>query len=261
MVEYCRDNQITIKSFVHSSSVSIEYRIAASRSITEKKELAKLYELLMDMRDNGDLRINTFDDNPDTIKNLANGFKLEFLSPSSLEVDNYIRGVNFPFDEENSTSNPNGNWLCSILKIYNDSTSIILTSDVEIQVLNRLNKKNGRLKKQKTILAQIPHHGSKKNLNKTFWTGLSKFPKTYSVISVGKNGYKHPSLDVIEFFNNHPNYILERTDLNKPISEIAKENSAMLDIFSKKINPSGINTTDQSNDLSFQVSDNTCIKI
>ncbi|MFH4963887.1 hypothetical protein V8G69_02705 [Gaetbulibacter sp. M235] len=263
LIEYCRSNKINIKRFLHTGSVSIDYLMAASRSKVETKELAKLYKLLMDMRDKSELIMNTFDDNPDTVKNLSNGFKLEFLAPSSLEIEKYIRGVNFPFDEEGSTSNPNGNWLCSIIKIYNENTSVILSSDVESQVLNRLNKRNGRLKQQKTILVQVPHHGSKKNLNKTFWTGLSKYPNTYSVISVGENNYKHPSPEVVEFFTNHPDYILERTDLSIPLSPKAISNSSMLNIFSKKINPINIGLKNQisSKDLSYQISDNSCIKI
>ncbi|WP_417364462.1 ComEC/Rec2 family competence protein [Galbibacter sp.] len=259
LIEYCLSNQINIKRFIHTANVSIDYLMAASRSIIEKKELSKLYELLMDMRDRGLIELHTVDDNPDTVKNLSEGFKLAFLAPSSQEIDKYIRGVAFPFDEEDSTSNPNANWLCSIIKIYNDNTSIILSSDVESQVLKRLNKKNGRLKEQKSILVQVPHHGAKKNMNKSFWSGLRKYPETYAVISVGKNGYKHPSKEVIEFFTNHPNYILERTDLNAQTSQLAMANSAKLNIISKKV---AISPTNQiNNDLSYQVSDENCIKI
>ncbi|MAX71366.1 MAG: hypothetical protein CMC76_09745 [Flavobacteriaceae bacterium] len=262
LIKYCIENQIVIKRFLHTGIVSIDYLKAASRSVVEIKELANLYKLLMDLRDKGDLIMNSIDDNPDTIKNLSDGFKLEFLAPSSIEIDNYIRGVNFPFDEEHSTSNPNGNWLCSIIKIHNDNTSVLLSSDAESQVLNRLNKKNGRLKSQKAILVQVPHHGSSKNLNKTFWTGLSKYQKTYAVISVGKNSYRHPSKEVTDFFNAHPNYLLERTDLSYPISEKAISNSASLDIISEKINPSTVSATDKKSikELSYQVSNDLCIK-
>lgn len=255
LIKYCREHNIFIKSFLHTSTVSIEYRIAASRSISETKELVKLYEMLFDMRDSGELNIYNIDDNPDTIKKLSGGFNLEFLAPSSVEVNNYINGIDFPFDEENSTSNPNGNWLCSIVRIFNENTSVILSSDVESQVLNRLNIKNGRLKSHKSILVQIPHHGSKRNLNKSFWTGLSKYPKVYSVISVGKNSYNHPSKEVVEFFSKHPNYILERTDLTNPISQKAKANSGMLNVFSKQVNQN------PSVDLSYQLSGDTCVKI
>lgn len=258
LIEHCRSNKIIIKRFIHTANVSIEYLMAASRSTTEQKELSKLYKVLMKMRDNCELIMNTIDDNPDTVLTLSDGFKLEFLAPSSLELDKYIRGVNFPFDEENSTSNPNGNWLCSIIKIYNDNTSVLLTSDVESQVLKRLNKRDGRLRKHKSILVQVPHHGSKKNLDKSFWTGLSKYSKTYSVISVGKNGYRHPSSEVVDFFNKHPDYILERTDYSSQTSQLAKSNSEMLDIFSLKIPPTGTDKQILSRDIAFQITDKNC---
>lgn len=263
LIKYCLSNQIKIKRFIHTANVSIDYLMAASRSVIEKKELAKLYKLVMDLRDSEDLQMNTIDDNPDTTKKLSNGFKLEFLAPSSIEIDKYIRGVDFPFDEEGSSSNPNANWLCSIIKIYNKNTSVILTSDVESQVLNRLNKKDGRLKKQKSILVQVPHHGSKKNLSKKFWTDLKKYPDTFAVISVGRNSYKHPSNEVTEFFLKHSNYLLERTDTNSTISNNVQTKSSMMNVFSKKldINNDFKTNKDKSNELAYQVSDGKCIKI
>ncbi|MBT8265387.1 MAG: hypothetical protein KJP20_02490, partial [Bacteroidia bacterium] len=234
LIDHCDKNQVKIHRFLHTGRSSIDYWLAASRGITQQKKIIKLYELLIAMRKAGKLEMNDVDDNPWISKSLPNGFKLEFLAPSANELDNYTRGVKFPFDEEGSTSKPNGNWLSTIIKIYNENTSVLLTSDVDSKVLKRLNKRKGRLKEQKSILAQIPHHGSDKNMDNSFWSGLRRYNETFAVISVGDNSYGHPSKSVVDFFNNHPDYVLERTDQNIITSREAQKNSILLDLVSQK---------------------------
>ncbi|MEZ5008934.1 MAG: hypothetical protein R2753_12350 [Chitinophagales bacterium] len=51
----------------------------------------------------------------------------------------------------------------------------------------------------------------KRKFEQTFWR-LRKRHNT-SVISVGENGYKHPSLDVINFFEKTINYEVHSTNL------------------------------------------------
>jgi len=170
--------------------------------------------LLDELAEDNFLSVYAIDDNPDLKIKLGNEFTMEVLSPSSRELKKYINGENYPFDNE-TVSHPNANWLSTILKIYNDDLNILLTSDVENGALRRIGKRNGgRLGKDKIILAQIPHHGSKGNLDKTFWQMRKRFPKTPVVISVGKNNYRHPSQEVVDFFNGQPNYELERTDMS-----------------------------------------------
>ena len=213
------------------------------------------------MRDSTGMGLNTIDDNPLFVKNLGTEFKMEIIAPTSVETDKYIRGVKFPFNEEQATSNPNANWLCTVLKIYNDKCCILLTSDADKSVFSSLGMKKGGRIKDKVILAQIPHHGSKGNLNKPFWTLRKRIEETPVVISVGKNGYNHPSKNVVNFFDKNPNYKIYST--NKlgglksytPTSNINQIEN-VLDIYSTVIYKTNSSSTYQG-DKSFLITGDT----
>lgn len=262
LLNYFRENKISVKRFLHTSYMTKEYLRSASRSIVGDTELSKLFGLLKEMRENHEIEVNIIDANPDLKIPLSENFYMEALAPSALESDKYARGVEYPFDEEISSANPNANWLSTVLMIYNSEINVILTSDSEKSILSRIGKKNGgRLGNDKLVLAQVPHHGSKKNLNKTFWQMRKRFTDTPVVISVGDNNYGHPAIEVIDFFENLSGYSIERTD-NGEVSkrpEQSKKISSTLDVFSKKVLKN-----DHSlilGDKAFQLSGNTCIVI
>lgn len=258
---YCRDNDIKIKRFLHTAEITPSYLKTATRSIVAAEELFKLFELLKEMRNNEEILINTIEDNPDLIIPLSSNYNMEVLAPSSIEKDKYIRGENFPFDEENGESNPNANWLSTVLKISNDKGCVLLTSDVESTTLTRIGKKNnGRLGKDKVLMAQIPHHGSKRNLNKSFWQMRSRGEVTPAIISVGENCYNHPSVEVITFFDRLTNYRIFSTNMVGALSkekEKTKEIIQILNLFS--IDKSATTTEDSLNgDKEFTFDGNIC---
>jgi beta-lactamase superfamily II metal-dependent hydrolase len=135
---------------------------------------------------------------------------------------------------------------------------MLLTGDAEKSVFSRIGKrKGGRLEGHKMGVAQIPHHGAKGNLNKIFWQKLKRFAKTYNIISVGENKYKHPSLDVLNFFEKTPNYIVYCTnDKGEGLSEKSKLNSLVLDIVSSDLTQVK-NNRNIFGDLTFNLSGNT----
>lgn len=239
LLNYCRNNHIEVNRFLHTSQVTRDFLKSATRSLEADKELYKLFSLLKEMRDNGEIEMYTIDDNPDLVIPLGDGYNMEVLSPSSSETDKYIRGVNFPFDEEESTSNPNANWLATILKIYNNEACVILTSDVESTALTRIGKKkSGRIGQDKMVMAQVPHHGSKGNLNKPFWQLRHRNEFTPAVISVGENSYKHPSPEVISFFDKTANYVIASTNMSGALSNKSmktRQVSQILDVVSTNI--------------------------
>lgn len=237
LLSYCRKNHISLNRFLYTAQSSIDYLKAATRGTDEGNKLFRLFSLLNEMVKANQISLHFVDDNPDLKIPLGDEFMMEILAPSSREINNYINGVNYPFNEE-TTGNPNANWLSTVCKIYNDSINILLTSDVESGVLSRIGKTNGgRLGKDKICLAQIPHHGSKGNLNRTFWQKCRRLPVTPLMISVGKNSYKHPSMDVLNFFKGQPNYEIYRTDLLQSLnaSEKAECLSDLLDVFSSEL--------------------------
>lgn len=237
LLSFCRDNDIKMNRFLHTSEVSFDFLKTASRSIVADNELQNLFLLIRELRDKNLLEVYRVDDNPDLKIPLGKNFFMELLSPSSIEIDKYVRGTKFPFDEEIGSANPNANWLSTVLKIYNSSCTFLLTSDCESSVLTRVGKKNGgRIKQDKIMLGQIPHHGSKGNLNKTFWSMRKKTEVTPSIISVGKNGYGHPSKEVVDFFNNTGSYEVYSTNKIGALDKTPKKVqniSSILNLFSK----------------------------
>jgi competence protein ComEC len=236
LLEHCRNNNISINAFYHTAQTTPAYLKSANRSRVADDKLIELFLLLKEMKLSNEINVYAIDDNPLFNIPLGKEFKMEVLSPSSIEIDKFINGVKYPFDEEESSANPNANWLSTVIRVYNDETSVILTSDVESSVLSRIGKrKNGRLGNNKLSLAQIPHHGSKTNLNKTFWTMRKRNNITPVVISVGAvNSYGHPRAEVLNFFNGIPNYEVERTDSENliQVSQEQKEASSILDMYS-----------------------------
>ncbi len=220
LLVYCRKNGIKIKRFLHTSEITPDYLKTATRSLESEEALFLLFDYLKEMRNKDGLILNTVEDNADLKIPLSKGYILEVLAPSSVEKDKYVKGVNFPFDEEDGNSNPNANWLSTILKISNEYGFVLLTADVESTTLTRIVKsKGGRIGNGKLLMAQLPHHGSKKNLNKPFWRMRKRVEVTPIVISVGKNGYKHPSQEVIEFFNKNTNYKIVSTNIVGSLSK------------------------------------------
>lgn len=231
LLTHCINESIVINRFLHTAEVTPDYLKTASRSIAAEEELIKLFELLKQMRNNGNISIYSIEDNPNLIIPLANNYKMEVLAPSSIEKDNYVRGVNFPFDEEDGESHPNANWLSTVLKISNDEGCVLLTSDVESKTLTRIGKKNnGRLGATKVLMAQVPHHGSKGNLNKPFWQMRKRGAVTPAVISVGKNGYKHPSEEVINFFDKLSNYNIVSTNMVGALSVETEKSKGIIQV-------------------------------
>lgn len=263
LFEYCLLKKKKIKRFLHTCSSTPDFLKSANRSIVAEEELLKLFLKIKEMRDSEILEVYSIDDNPLMVIPLDGNYRMEVLSPSSIETDNYVRGVQFPFDEEDSSSNPNANWLSTILKICNDEIAILLTSDIESKSLTRIGKKHtGRIKEKKVLLAQIPHHGSKKNLNRSFWTMRKRVEETPVIISVGENGYKHPSKDVVDFFDKTNNYVLYSTNM---LGALSKENdntraiSSILDVFS--VDKTIIGPNKYNGDKVFILENNICKNI
>lgn len=238
LVSYCRSNNISIRIFMHTAKLSAQYILNSIRSRVAESALDDLFALLLDMSKKGELKVSGIDDNKYLQIPLSDDFTMEVLSPSSIEEQKFVKGENYPFDEEDGNSKPNANWLSTILRIFSKDVYVLLTSDVEGSALSRIGKdKQKRIDKSKLVLAQVPHHGSKGNLNKFFWQSRKRKPNTKVVISVGKNGYKHPSKDVLTFFDGQSNYVVERTDDGSVPAKTKKAitNSLLLNLISKTV--------------------------
>lgn len=259
LLMYCKTHEIKMKKFVHTSEVSFDFLKTASRSVVAANHLQSLFVLLRELRNDELISVHRIDDNPDIKVPLGEEFVMEFLSPSSLETDKYIQGEKFPFDEEVSSASPNANWLCTVLRIYNDKCTFLLTADCESTVLTRIGKKTGgRIHNDKLVLCQVPHHGSKGNLNKKFWTQRKRSKITPAVISVGENGYGHPSKDVVTFFSSVGNFEIYSTNkcgALKQEGEQAANVSSKLNVFSRLVCPT---TAVGKGDVVFELTGTSC---
>lgn len=208
LFNWCLKENIRINSFLTTSEITPEYISTALKTVTAKTHLAKTFQLVRKMKEQLDMRVYIIDDNPEKIKNIE-GWNLTFLSPSSDEKDMYLKNFKSFSREEEFHNNPAGNYLSTLIKIQKDDKCILLTADSERTVFNRLKRQN-RIT-EKLILAQSPHHGSKKNHNQRFWETSRRKSKAPIAISVGENNYDHPSKFVLDKFEGLQ-FTIKRTD-------------------------------------------------
>lgn len=110
---------------------------------------------------------------------------IELSKGDSIKIKDLVIDVLYPTarDEESLE----GNETCLVLNLKYKSFSMLLTSDAEKSVMDRINGDFDVIK--------VPHHGSKDSFSENFYIN-SKI--NIAVISVGKNNFNHPSQMVIE---------------------------------------------------------------
>lgn len=233
LLNYCEKNLIKVKYFSHTSIIKAEYFNSCFKDNISTTEFINLFTKLKKMDLENNIVCNAVNVGLcDTIPLNADLY-LKFLSPSKVEQDRFINNENYnDLHEEEAGSNPQANALSTIIKIYSNSWYILLTADSDKPSFLRILKKQNSEISQKMVLGQGPHHGSKLNFAHLFWQKIIKEDETPIVISVGKNGYGHPNLDVIKKFENLKFNVTTTTsifDINNSVSPIQKA----LGVFSK----------------------------
>jgi beta-lactamase superfamily II metal-dependent hydrolase len=247
LFKYCRTNKIIIQKFLHTSYLAPDYLRAANKTLNVQRELDKLFREVKQLWkfDQIILKQGFINDLTKDIR-LNDGISVKILAPSTHELDAYISNVNVDNDEESHDNNANANWLSTFLKIYSTDWQIILTSDCEKRVLNRWKNNDIEFSNHRLLLAQSPHHGAKGNHNSTFWKQFVSTTQTPIVISVGENGYKHPSQDNINYFIKN-GFNIYTTQQGEIMSKEAQKVSSILNIFSEK------KETINARDITFQI--------
>lgn len=204
ILDHCEQNNIHIKYFLHTSMQVPDYLRTATISALASSELAKLFLKVRTLNRNGIIEDHGYITDHSREIELNNLLKLKFLSPSTIEFDNFINNVQL-FHDEDGHNNPNANWLSTFIKIYSDDWYILLTSDVDKTVLLRVGTRHPEELEKELFLGQSPHHGSLGNHRNSFWkTGIqNRLRNTPIIFSVGNNIYNHPSSDVVRFFRNY----------------------------------------------------------
>jgi beta-lactamase superfamily II metal-dependent hydrolase len=97
-----------------------------------------------------------------------------------------------------TTSSADINKLSTVIKIYNNKYAILLTSDAVKKSFVTLRNSISH----EVVLAQVPHHGSFRNIDEKFWDSVIKTKKCPAVFSVGDEPKdKLPNKETVAFFD------------------------------------------------------------
>ena len=122
LIEYCKVHSIRILYFLHTCSQVPSFLEAASKSAETARELQRLFIYLFRNHQNLGVKIASIQGNsPNSSIPLNSQLKLKILSPTLIELNNYVRDAFYPFNEEESLDNPKANWLSTIIKIGSES--------------------------------------------------------------------------------------------------------------------------------------------
>lgn len=233
ILEYCKNNSVHIKYFLHTSTQVPTFLKTAVKSASAANELQKLFHFLHNNFQQMNIKLGAIHaDLPNNTIQLNENYSITILSPTQTEFNKYISGAIYPFNEENAHDNPSANWLCTLLKLNTPNGFILLTSDVDKTSLIRIDKKNPDEISDNLLLGQSPHHGAKGNHNNAFWKKRNRLNDTPVVFSVGTNPYNHPDKETAEFFHTNNYKILSTNKIGSLLKYDNIETLTALNMFS-----------------------------
>jgi competence protein ComEC len=230
---YCKDNNIFIKEFFHTAPLDPKYlSTLLKKDIKTKKQFFEEITIAVNYDEHKDLLWNLYEELRTQHKEkdsyigetyiinaqskdivLTDDISIRLLSPTSSydELELFFnKSYGATADEKlhifsKYENNPHANYLSSFLQIVDKKRNwqILLCSDTTSYTFDRIlanEKIMNDLMINKTLAVQVPHHGSGKNHIKDFWGMLKGIKDAHALISVG-NGYGHPDIDVVKFFD------------------------------------------------------------
>ncbi|HVX28440.1 MAG TPA: hypothetical protein VHB70_18980 [Parafilimonas sp.] len=219
LLEYCREYKIHINYFLHTSANVPEWITSSVTGDVERNELGKLFNLIEDMNENGEIENCGYLDNTSGELNLGT-WKLRFLAPTSRQYKAF-KAKKYTAELELKINSSAGNLLSTVIEIYNDDNSILLTSDAVDNVFKMIYE--SKMITRKLLVGQISHHGAKENFYKEFWRESKRVPDCPAVISVGDNPYNHPAPYVINYLEKvrYKRYLTNEAPLLSSISSVS----------------------------------------
>lgn len=196
LLTFCEKEGIEIGVFIYTTREIPSYIRSVVLSDTEKDDLADTFRAVRRLEEKGLLSRRGIGTDAMRPLDLTEEVTLNLLAPSETERDLFTESL---YDADLNISDiPNANYVSAVSLIEGNEWQVILTSDAEKSALRRIGL--GPLKKDYTplILGQSPHHGSKDNHYRAFWRNRKHKTGTPIAISVGPNGYGHPSKEVIQ---------------------------------------------------------------
>lgn len=246
LLQVCEEEDIEIGFFIYTTREIRQFIRSIALSQNEKDDLADTFRAMIHLEKIGLIEKRGIGTDMMRPIEMADEVSYELLSPSESERDQLARSL---YSEEmDINESPDANYVSAISLIDGGGWHILLTSDAYRASLKRIGL--GRLKRDRTqlILGQSPHHGSPKNHYRAFWKNRSHPEGTPVAISVGPNGYGHPSEEVIDDFVSM-NYDVQAT-YNQP-TDHSHNLSAELDMISERTGTDS--TVNAPRDLKFRI--------
>jgi len=241
LLQYCEDNQIGIRWFIHTCHGHPEYLKWYEIDDEKSRLLSRIFNKIIKLNE---LDIIKYIGSPtqNWQLNVGDGFVMHCLSPYDKECRAFTKQVDM-FKEINELKcSKAANLLSSVFAISNTKISFLLTADAEKFTFQRLHQdlENIESLNSKLVLGQIPHHGSLNNHYPLFWKNLDYDRECPAVISVGENNkYNFPHQEVVKGFKSigyaiyAANYMNGMIDFDYPKEDI--ELSLALDMDSEII--------------------------
>jgi len=233
--EYCIDNNIKIKFFLHtfiSEVLEIYDRIFYPKRV--EKEIVRFMRLIEFLQIENEIPV-TYHSKP---LNIFNNVVLSFYAPEGVTYRNISKQISRRKNKV-VTTQADINRLSTIIGISDNQDEILLTSDAVKKSFVKIKDKITK----NVLLVQVPHHGSIKNIDPEFWEKLYRKSKCPAIFSVGEEPKdKLPNLETVEVFDKL-SYDIYSTNCCYGIKEYFKlENqnietisTSSLDLFSTKL--------------------------
>ncbi|GIV58625.1 MAG: competence protein ComEC [Rhodothermaceae bacterium] len=248
---WCEEKEVAINLFGHTARNLNEYvKGIVVMSHEEKRTLSALFRKVRNLAKIGVIKKRGSISDLMGPYSLGTGLSMRFLAPSEKEYDTFLGTLYNP--DLSMKDKPNPNYLCTVAIIETDEWCLLLTSDVEKKVMQRITHGPLRGYKKHFILGQVPHHGAKNNHYDTFWKQRNRAHDSIAAISVGENNYGHPSPEVIHKLQKNRYQVHQTWYRQKTKPEIYKISRA-LDLVSNKHISISLPTS-SANDLAYEIS-------
>lgn len=198
LLKFCKKEGISIKNFSSTLQPSQFQFLESTRSIGELKAINSLLDTIHLFYDQG-IILDLFPIYNKVTHFIIGGFRLECIFPRQSDYTKLGNKLD-KFVNKKIKTKPDLNQISTIFKLRNDTFYALLTSDCVVESLNYAERVDNDLQTKEIKLAQVPHHGSKKNHNITFWRNRIRQEKCPAIFSVGDSIHNLPDEEVVNSF-------------------------------------------------------------
>lgn len=202
LIQFCIDNNIAIKYFLHTSAVEPRYLQFNETENYKSRYFSGLLEKIEIAKEGGIIHKVSILSDVVSLK-LENEFILSCKLPSSEDIRKYCRKIDFAKGISLANCSKAANLLSTFILLSNEEKQMAFTSDCERDSLERLaldfDNEFGNLP---IVFCQVPHHGSIANHSERFWNHLGQRGTNFAPISAGLNdSNKLPNREVVDYIS------------------------------------------------------------